>query len=306
MERRSLGLHRYSVFVSVATLVLLVAGAMVTSTGSGLSVPDWPLTYGQNPFTFPFSRWVGGIKFEHTHRLIASGVGLLTLILAFYIGRVEDRPWMKKLGLAAALLVILQGVFGGITVRLNLPPMVSIVHATLAQCFFCVTVAIALFTSPAWRSSAAASGRASPLRWISWVLFAAVFAQLLAGAYLRHTGQGLSVHIAGAALVTALSVVAYIAAKRAQPASHGIQFHGKGNLHLVLFQVVLGVASLVLLRHDWPVVPPPMIVPATVSVHLVVGAVLLANSLLLGLWTRRLPAAGAGETQPGLSKSVTL
>lgn len=304
MEGKSPGLHRYSVVVAVATLILLLAGAMVTGTHSGLSVPDWPLTYGQNPFTFPLSRWVGGIKFEHTHRLMASTVGLLTVILAIYIGRADDRPWMRKLGLAAVGLVILQGVFGGITVLTNLPPAVSMIHATLAQFFFCTTVAIALFTSPGWRKPASPVA-ASSLRWISWATFGSVFAQLLAGAYFRHTGQGLGMHIVGAVLVTALSVAAFAMARHAGRESRALRVHGKSALHLVLLQSALGIGSLVLLQHDWPVVPPPMMVPITVSIHLVTGAVILANSLLLGLWTNRLMVPGPQPAGSELSKEVT-
>ena len=109
-------LHRFSQFVVGCTVLLVLAGSLVTSTGSGLAVPDWPTTYGWNMFTFPPSKWVGGIFYEHGHRLIASTVGFLTIILAGWIWFAEPRRWMKRLGVAALAAVIAQGVLGGLTV----------------------------------------------------------------------------------------------------------------------------------------------------------------------------------------------
>ncbi|MGH8103917.1 MAG: COX15/CtaA family protein [bacterium] len=298
-------LHFYALFVACATLVLLLAGAMVTSTGSGLSVPDWPTTYGYSIFTYPLSAMVGGIRFEHTHRLIAATVGLLTLVLAIWLWRVEARAWVRRLGFAAVLLVIVQGALGGMAVLLHLPPSVSILHATLAQCFFCVAVSLALFTSPGWGRSEAGAVINSPLRWVSWALFASVLAQLIAGSILRHTGIGLAFHIAGAVLVTGFAVAAFVLAKRIGNQSKFLRIHGKGGLHLVLFQAVLGIASLVLLLTGWETVPPPMIVPVIVSLHLVMGAMVLANFLLLALWSHRLIAAGAQPSAAKLTTGIT-
>src|SRR5690349_22670559 len=143
-------LHRFAKFVAGCTVLLVLAGSLVTSTDSGLSVPDWPTTYGWNMFTFPPSKWVGGIFYEHGHRLIASGVGFLTIILAAWLWIAEPRRWMKRLGAIALLSVILQGVLGGLTVRYFLPAPISTAHAGLAEIFFCMTIAIALFTSKGW------------------------------------------------------------------------------------------------------------------------------------------------------------
>src|SRR3954464_13629346 len=109
-------LHRYAKVVCASTVILIVAGGLVTSTGSGLSVPDWPTSYGWNMFTFPMRHMVGGIFYEHGHRLIASTVGFLTIIRAAWTWRVEPRRWVRMLGLSALGAVILQGVLGGITV----------------------------------------------------------------------------------------------------------------------------------------------------------------------------------------------
>ena len=122
-------LHRFSQFVVGCTVLLVLAGSLVTSTGSGLAVPDWPTTYGWNMFTFPPSKWVGGIFYEHGHRLIASTVGFLTIILAAWLWRADPRGWMKRLGVVALLAVIMQGVLGGITVLFFLPDAVSTAHA---------------------------------------------------------------------------------------------------------------------------------------------------------------------------------
>ena len=128
-------LHRYAKFVSAATVLLLVAGGLVTSTGSGLAVPDWPTSYGWNMFTFPMKHMVGGIFYEHGHRLIASGVGFLTIVLAIWIWRAEARRWMRVLGFTALAAVCVQGLLGGITVLYFLPTAVSTAHAGLAQMF---------------------------------------------------------------------------------------------------------------------------------------------------------------------------
>ncbi len=176
-------------------MLLIVAGGLVTSTGSGLSVPDWPTTYGHNMFTFPLSQWVGGIRFEHSHRLIASTVGFLTIILCFWLWRREKRRWLCWLGTAALLAVIAQGVLGGLTVLYLLPTPISVLHACLAQTFLCMVVSIAVFTSPRWISRSGrsqASTGAAPHRWVL-LLTLGIFGQLILGAVMRHTQSGLAV-----------------------------------------------------------------------------------------------------------------
>src|SRR5215510_4269659 len=172
-------LHRFSKFVAACTILLLLAGSLVTSTESGLSVPDWPTTYGWNMFTFPPSKWVGGIFYEHGHRLIASSVGFLTIILAAWLARREDRRWMKWLGAAALGAVIAQGVLGGLTVLFFLPAAISTAHAALAEIFFCLVVAIALFTSPGWKHATTHDVVDDPtLRRLATLTTALVFTQI--------------------------------------------------------------------------------------------------------------------------------
>jgi cytochrome c oxidase assembly protein subunit 15 len=294
-------LHKFSRYVAASTVLLILAGSFVTSTDSGLSVPDWPTTYGWNMFTFPPSKWVGGIFYEHGHRLIASTVGFLTIILATWIWFADSRRWLRWFGVAALLSVVAQGILGGITVLFFLPAAVSTAHAGLAEVFFCMTVAIALFTSPGWidgyRAGADPGGHAGPpLRWLATSTTILIYAQILIGATMRHTGAGLAIpdfpwmfgrlvpdHWSGAialhfahrvgALIVASTVIAmsiYVwrryqdRPELARPATLII--------FLVVIQVTLG-ALTVISRRDVLIN----------SLHVVVGALVLTTSLVLTL-----------------------
>jgi cytochrome c oxidase assembly protein subunit 15 len=191
-------LHLFAVLVAASTLVLIFAGGLVTSTGSGLAVPDWPNTYGWFMFSFPLDKMVGGIFYEHGHRLIASTVGFLILVLAFWLWRSEPRRWVRRLGFLALAAVITQGVLGGITVLFYLPDPISISHAGLAQIVFCLTVTIALVTSRGWqRGYADGSGTTVPaddtLRTVAGITTALIYLQILVGATMRHTDAGLAI-----------------------------------------------------------------------------------------------------------------
>src|SRR6185436_3118500 len=185
-------LHRFAIFVAGCTVLLVLAGSLVTSTGSGLSVPDWPTSYGWNMFSFPPSKWVGGIFYEHGHRLIASTVGFLTIILAAWLWRADARGWMKKLGFTALGAVIAQGVLGGLTVLFFLPTAISTAHAALAEIFFCLTVAIALFTSRGWIERAGTVDDRW-LRRVATTTTVLIYVQILIGATMRHSGAGLAI-----------------------------------------------------------------------------------------------------------------
>ncbi|MBI2430235.1 MAG: COX15/CtaA family protein [Ignavibacteriales bacterium] len=188
-------IHRFSIFTAVSTFVLIFIGGLVTSTGSGLSVPDWPTTYGENMFTYPIDKWIGGIKYEHGHRLFASFVGFLTIILAVWLALKEDRRWVKIAGFVALGLVIFQGVLGGLTVLFLLPTPISVAHGMLAQSFFCLVSAIALFTSEWWRSEIVVIKKKEGY-FLQLLAFAAtifLFIQLGFGALLRHTYSGMAV-----------------------------------------------------------------------------------------------------------------
>lgn len=202
MSAKSRWLHRYAVLTACATFCLLIAGGLVTSTDSGLAVPDWPLSYGTwNP------PMVGGILFEHGHRMIAGAVGLLILGLAVWTGRAEPRRWVRRLGYAALGAVIVQALLGGATVLLLLPPQISISHAMLGQGTFCLTVALAWALGGRWPRDPGTS----TTRFQSAALGTAVLAalQLFLGAVIRHTGHAVHPHMAvAAALVIAAAVTA--------------------------------------------------------------------------------------------------
>jgi len=194
-SNHSLWLNRFAVFTALATLILIGIGGLVTSHGAGLSVPDWPTTYGYNMFLFPPSYWMGGILYEHTHRLFASFVGLLTTILAAWLWIKEPRRWVRWLGVAAFFGVVLQGVLGGLRVTL-LQNSLGFVHATAAQLFLLLVSIIALVTSAAWANMAANEtwDRASKgLRYLLLAATSLVFLQLILGATMRHQHAGLAV-----------------------------------------------------------------------------------------------------------------
>jgi cytochrome c oxidase assembly protein subunit 15 len=184
-------LRNFTFFLAISTFLLIVAGGLVTSTDSGLSVPDWPLSYGMI-----MPPMVGGIFYEHGHRMIASFVGLLTVVLVFLAFRLEKRTWLRRLSLVALAAVILQGLLGGMTVLYLLPTWISVSHATLAQTFFSLVCSIALFQSSWWQSTdttviGAQKGRGLLVLGIAAI--AAVYLQLVFGALMRHTASGLAV-----------------------------------------------------------------------------------------------------------------
>jgi len=188
-------LYWFAVLTVVATFLLLGAGGLVTSHEAGMSVPDWPNSYGYNMFAFPFSKWTGGIFYEHTHRLWASVVGLMTTILAVWLWLKDLRKWMKWLGVIAFLLVVAQGVLGGLRVTMKMDSL-GVFHGVLAQTFFVLTCAIALFTSRFWIELAAKQKPFSVPRGLrSHVLFVTIliFLQLILGATMRHQHAGLAI-----------------------------------------------------------------------------------------------------------------
>ncbi|MCA1581786.1 MAG: COX15/CtaA family protein [Acidobacteria bacterium] len=292
------GLHRFAVFTACATLLLIVAGGLVTSTESGLSVPDWPLSYGRL-----MPPMVGGIFYEHGHRMIATTVGLLTVLLAIWLARREPRAWVRRLGYAALAAVVAQGVLGGLTVLFLLPTAISVAHACLAQTFFCLVVTLALATSPRWRDGGIAE--ASAVSRIGAAAVAAIFLQLLIGAVMRHDKAGLAIpdfplafgrvvpditsfavaihyaHRVWAVVVAGMVIACLVAAVRSR--RPGLARTGVGLALLVVVQILLGGAT-VLTRKAVPIA----------TAHVATGALLLATALALTLGARRIPLARAG------------
>jgi cytochrome c oxidase assembly protein subunit 15 len=202
-------LHRFILVTAVATFLLLGLGGLVTSHEAGMSVPDWPTSYGYNMFALPIKFWKGGAFFEHTHRLLASAVGLLTTMLAVWLWLKDSRKWMRWLGVLAFVLVALQGVLGGLRVTLHMDGL-GIVHGALAQLFFVLICALALFTSRRWvnlspvaavydrrrnseMDATAADRRYKNLRWLVLFTTLLIFVQLILGATMRHQHAGLAI-----------------------------------------------------------------------------------------------------------------
>src|SRR3989304_1894851 len=154
--------HRLALGLCTATFLLIVVGGLVTNTGAALAVPDWPTTFGYNMFLFPWSEMVGGVFYEHSHRLLGAGVGLLTVALAVMLWIAEGRRWVRWLGVATVFAVAVQGVLGGLRVVL-VEDGIAVVHGALAQAFFGLTVGLALFTSPSWAGAAPTPAAHAPL-----------------------------------------------------------------------------------------------------------------------------------------------
>jgi len=330
-------LHRFAKFLVACTVLLILAGSLVTSHDAGLSVPDWPTSYGWNMFTFPPSMWVANIFYEHGHRLIASSVGFLTIVLAAWLWVADSRRWLRWLGLAALGTVIAQGVLGGITVLFFLPDAVSTAHAGLAEIFFCLTVAIALFTSSGWRGGygtakaapynegpavshydstanaapyndggAASLANDATLRRFATTVTILIYAQILVGATMRHTGAGLAIpdfpwmfghlipdhwngkiaihfaHRIGALVVTLATVTLAAYVWSHHPRRRELTRPATLMLALVAIQVTLGALTVLTRRDVW-----------INSIHVVCGALVLTTSLVLTLRSWRVRFADA-------------
>jgi heme a synthase len=189
-DNHSPWLSRFIWFLASLTFVLIFSGGLVTSKGVGLAVPDWPTTFGYNMFAFPISEWVGGIFYEHSHRLIASVVGFLTIILAVWLWRADSRKWMRVLGVVALVAVIVQGVLGGLRVTM-LKDELGIFHGCLAQSFLCLLVFIGIACSRVWHRLP--GSHSAPLLWLPVITTALIFVQLALGATMRHQHRDLAI-----------------------------------------------------------------------------------------------------------------
>jgi len=273
-------LHRFAIFLAVCTLFLLIAGASVTSNEAGLSVPDWPLSYGK-----VMPDMTGGVFYEHGHRMVATTVGFLTIILAVWLWRADNRSWMRKLGWISLLAVIVQGVLGGLTVIYLLPRGVSITHACLAQLFFSTTVAVALFTSPGWKRGAEiVIDESTPsLRTLAVLAPVVVLAQLALGAAYRHKLLGLVPHVIGALIVVGVLLTVAMFALQQFPKQEAIKKAAMSMAALVLLQVFLGIAAYMSRIYATESGQSmPVMVLSTVA-HVGVGALTMASSVLFAI-----------------------
>jgi cytochrome c oxidase assembly protein subunit 15 len=277
--------HRFAIFTTACTLFLLIAGALVTSNDAGLSVPDWPLSYGS--LTPPM---VGGIFYEHGYRMIAAFVGMLSIALAAWIWRVEARAWVRWLGVAAVGAVVAQGILGGITVLFFLPPAISSAHATLAQLFFCTLVSISLVTSAWWQDERAQTDDTGSrgVHSIAIATGCAVLIQLMLGAAFRHKGFGIIPHVCWAVVVTFMIFWLAGALKRRFPGVPALRNSARVLHGLIGLQLLLGGAAWWsrIYGNQFPQ-PIPVTVTFTV-VHTVTGAVVLATTVFVTLLCYRL------------------
>lgn len=300
---------------AAATLLLLAVGGLVTSQQAGLSVADWPNSFGYAMFLYPLSRMTGGIYYEHAHRLFGSLVGLTTLVLAVQIHRVDARPRVRGLALAALVLVIVQGILGGLRVTgrftLSTSPQdtspsltLAVVHGVLGQVFLGIMVALAVVTTRAWRERAWAVARTGARREVTRGLFilALLLLQIVLGAVQRHLAAGLLLHILLASLVAPLAMSYGMRA-------WGLHGHepilGRSGIALAIvtgLQVLLGVGAWAVgnasasgtLSPEWEV--------TVTTAHQSCGALMLACLVSVVLWSHRLvgliraPAGGRAST----------
>jgi cytochrome c oxidase assembly protein subunit 15 len=294
--RMNRGLNRYAILVACATFFLIIAGALVTSNDAGLATPDWPLSNGQ-----VFPKMVGNLFWEHGHRMVATTVGMLTIVLTIWILMKEKRSWVRKLGVFALLAVIAQGLLGGLTVKLMLPLAVSTAHATLAQLFFCTTVSLAVFTSRSWmeaRPIPEVKGSLS-LNYLCSTALVTIFLQLILGATLRHSAtwdkhlptELILAHIGGAVTVTIGLGSAAIATLRRYKDEKFLTRPAMVALSLLGVQLCLGVAAF-MTRLASPNDPQPLnpMIGITVA-HVACGALVFVSTIVLTLRTYRvLPA----------------
>ncbi len=282
-------LHAYATILAGATFLLIIAGALVTSNDAGLSVPDWPTSFG----TFRMPRMVGGVLYEHGHRMIAATVGLLTVILAVWVWLKEPRRWVRWVSGAAVLAVIAQGVLGGITVLFYLPVAISVGHATLAQSFFCTTVSLALFTRVDWRwdETKIEDLSAPSLRQLSVMTSAAILLQLVLGAAFRHNGIGIVPHIVVAMVVTLLVTWAAMRVFTKFRSERRLARLAATLVGLLVAQLFLGVGAYMmkLAARNAPQPLPPVVNITTA--HVAVGALVLATSVVLALHVFRFVAS---------------
>lgn len=183
-------LYCWSILTTVCTFVLIFIGGLVKSTESGLSVPDWPTTYGENMFLFPISNMVGGILYEHGHRLFASLVGMLILIQTIWILLLDERRWLKKVSLFTLLTVIVQGILGGLTVHYMLPIWISASHGIIAQSTLCLTLFLSISLSKSWIKQSKELINFNIYKLATFVTIL-IWIQLVLGAVMRHSEAGL-------------------------------------------------------------------------------------------------------------------
>ncbi len=300
-DEKTRGLHRFAVLTAGATFCLIFVGGLVTSTGSALAVPDWPLAFGKL-----IPAWEGGVRFEFGHRLAAGTVVVLTLVLMAWAWRAEPRRWVRKLVVLAFLLILVQAVLGGITVLFELPLAIAVAHAATAQALLCLMVSIAIFTNPLWSTTPHVDDPPSrfPLPALAAAMTAVIYLQILIGAVMRHMSAGLVIpdfplsfgrlappywdeyiavnfaHRCGAVVVTAMVLWTVARVLRTHREVGALRRPAVGLLLLLVIQICLGAITI------WS---GRAVLPTTS--HVALGAAVLATSLTLTLRAYRILGA---------------
>jgi heme a synthase len=290
MDRKSLPApyHRYhhlfSIFVACAALAVIIAGALVTSNDAGLSVPDWPTSFG---YLIKKPHFVGGVRFEWTHRMMAGTLASLTTIIAVWTWLVERRRWMRMLAVAAFATVIVQAVLGGLTVLLFQPPWISTAHATMAQTFFCIAVAIAMFTGRRWieeQPRVEFDSRHPSLITLTLASIVVLYIQLILGGMFRHHGMSWWPHVLNAITVTVVLSWTGMRALSLYSRIEAVRRPAIVLLGLLVTQLCLGVLAF-MTRVQWgrDAVQPELPMVISTVTHVAVGALLLATSVILAI-----------------------
>jgi cytochrome c oxidase assembly protein subunit 15 len=291
--------HRLAVVTAAMTLLLIFVGGLVTNTGSALAVPDWPTTFGYNMFLYPWSKMVGGIFYEHSHRLIGSTVGLLMVALSVSLWFAEPRKWVRTLGIVGVAAVIVQGVLGGLRVVLLDHPL-AIVHACLAQAFFALLAGLAVVTSRFWEHAAERPllADAVRLRSIAMVSVSLVYLQIVFGALLTHTGAWFEAHLLFAVLVTGAVgwlAVRIVGAHADRPA---LRRPALLLLVLLLMQLSLGLAVYLWRFTAVNEAIAPGLGLAFEATHRITGTAVLGTATILALRIVRLAAVARTMAAP--------
>lgn len=299
------GLHRFAIFISVWVFLLIVAGAMVTSNDAGLSVPDWPTSFGS---LYKIPPMTGGVQYEHGHRMIAQVSGLLTVIFAVWTQVVERRSRIKTLAWVNVALVIAQGVLGGLTVLNLLPWYISTLHAVLGQTYFALAILLAIFASRGWTEGAPTRVPADggfDFYKLAALATLAVYYQLFVGAAFRHGGMHFLPHLIGAGFATAILLWLVVRALTGYANVREIRGPSIGILALLVTQVVLGFGAY-FTRVQWAKAATQsrtLMVWTTVA-HVSVGALLLAHCFMVAVRAKR-HIAHAGSAAPPAGGVVT-
>ena len=294
------GLHGFAVFTACITLVLIVFGALVTSNDAGLSVPDWPTSFGS---FYKMPNMVGGVQYEHSHRMVAEFVGVLTIVLSIWTWRVEKRRWLRLLGLAALGTVIIQGILGGLTVLFFLPPAISTAHAVVAQTFFCISVAIAVFTGRRWveeQPRVEPDQRRPTLFTLTLLSIFVLYVQLVLGAMFRHNGLSWWPHVVHAAVVAIVLSWTAVRAISVYPQIDAVKRPAITMLGLMVAQLCLGFLAFIT-RVTWgnDAAQPELPMVISTVVHVAAGALLLATTVVLAIQIWRHVPVSFEERVPG-------